>query len=126
MQRLSAAIQKKGSDMRVYEKVVCTILAVVLAQPIFAQQPKDATVIWRDRGDAAMLDLLSGPGGKDHGPGNSLTFIKESEGASSPKFEVQDENGAKWKVKLGPEAKSETAATRLLWAAGYFVDENYY
>src|SRR5213075_3011747 len=31
-----------------------------------------------------------------------------------------------WKVKLGEEVKSETAATRLLWAAGYFVDDAYY
>src|SRR4030042_245590 len=31
-----------------------------------------------------------------------------------------------WKVKLGREAKSETAATRLVWAAGYHTDEDYY
>ena len=31
-----------------------------------------------------------------------------------------------WKVKLGEEARSETAASRLLWAAGYVVDEDYY
>ena len=29
-------------------------------------------------------------------------------------------------MKLGQEPQSETAATRLLWAAGYFVDEDYY
>ena len=29
-------------------------------------------------------------------------------------------------MKLGPEAKPETAATRLVWAAGYFADEDYY
>ena len=45
---------------------------------------------------------------------------------TAPKFDVEDENGAKWKVKLGPEVKSETAATRLVWAAGYFTDEDYY
>ena len=37
-----------------------------------------------------------------------------------------DEQGVLWKVKLGQEPQSETAATRLLWAAGYFVDEDYY
>jgi len=112
--------------MRVYVKAVSIILALILPQPIFAQEPKRARAIWQDRGDAAMLDLVSGPGSKDRGPGINLTFIKELEGGSSPKFEVQDENGIKWKVKLGPEAKSETAATRLVWAAGYFVDEDYY
>ena len=45
---------------------------------------------------------------------------------TSPKFEVKDENGITWKVKLGEEVRSETAATRLLWAAGYFVDDDYY
>ncbi len=29
-------------------------------------------------------------------------------------------------MKLGPEVKPETAATRLVWAAGYFADEDYY
>ncbi len=37
-----------------------------------------------------------------------------------------DGQGVEWKVKLGPESQSETAATRFLWAAGYFVDEDYY
>ena len=39
---------------------------------------------------------------------------------------MKDERGTKWKVKLGEEAKTETAAARLLWAAGYLVDEDYY
>jgi len=45
---------------------------------------------------------------------------------TSPKFLVEDERGVRWKVKLGEEGKSETAAARLLWAAGYIVDEDYY
>ena len=45
---------------------------------------------------------------------------------TSPKFDVEDEKGVEWKVKLGEEPQAETAATRLLWAAGYFVDEDYY
>ena len=32
----------------------------------------------------------------------------------------------KWKIKLGDEARPETVATRFLWAAGYFADEDYY
>ena len=83
-------------------------------------------MIWHDRGDAAALDLVGGSGGKAHEPGSSLRFIEESESGTSPKFEVEDEHGVRWKVKLGEEAKSETAATRLLWAAGYVVDEDYY
>src|SRR5260370_3758133 len=45
---------------------------------------------------------------------------------TSPKFDVKDDQGVEWKVKLGQEPQSETAANRLMWAAGYFVDEDYY
>ncbi len=82
--------------------------------------------LWRDRGNVAELNLLDGPGGRNRGPGTDFKFIKESKSGSSPKFVVQDDKGTKWKVKLGPEAKPETAAARLLWAAGYYVDEDYY
>ena len=45
---------------------------------------------------------------------------------TSPKFDVEDDQHRHWRVKTGQEPQSETAATRLLWAAGYFVDEDYY
>jgi hypothetical protein len=32
----------------------------------------------------------------------------------------------KWKVKLGVEARPETVASRLVWAAGYFTTEDYF
>ncbi len=111
---------------RLGSRAAPTVLALCLAVPTFAQQAKSTAVIWHDRGDSASLDLVGGPGGKAHEPGSVLRFIEESETGTSPKFEVEDEHGVKWKVKLGEEAKSETAATRLLWAAGYVVDEDYY
>jgi hypothetical protein len=83
-------------------------------------------VIWRDPGNVSTLDILNGPGGKEHAPGSTYKFVKEDMKGSNPKFEVEDEKGVKWKIKLGNEAQSETAATRLLWAAGYFADEDYY
>ena len=89
-------------------------------------RPGQAAVLWRDRGDVAALNLLDGPEGKGHEPGTDFKFIEESMNGTSPKFYVEDENGVKWKVKLGHEVKPETAATRLVWAAGYFVDEDYY
>lgn len=112
--------------MKVPERVLFAISAFLLAMPVFAQKAVPVGVIWQDRGDAAALDLVGGPGGKDHEPGNTFTFIEESSGGTSPKFEVRDEHGITWKVKLGEEAKSENAAARLLWAAGYLVDEVYY
>jgi hypothetical protein len=85
-------------------------------------------VIWRDPSESASLNLLYGAGGKDHAPdpNGKFTFIKEDAQGTSPKFDVKDDQGVEWKVKLGQEPQSETAATRLMWAAGYFVDEDYY
>ena len=112
--------------MRVYKRIFSIILALFLALPVFAQQAGTTVALWRDRGEVAALDIQDGPGGKEHQPGTTFRFIKESKSGTSPKFDVEDENGAKWKVKLGHEVKSETAATRLVWAAGYLTDEDYY
>ena len=92
---------------------------------------KDAAVpavIWRDPGEVSTLDLLNGAGGREHGPdpNGRYTFIQEDQDGTSPKFSVRDAAGTEWKVKLGPEVQCETAATRLLWAVGYFVEEDYY
>lgn len=84
--------------------------------------------IWRDPGDPASLDLTFGAGGKARAPDptGTFTFVTEDPAATSPKFEVVDGHGVEWRVKLGPESQAETAATRFLWAAGYFTDEDYY
>src|SRR5271168_3749879 len=78
-------------------------------------------VLWTDRGDVRALDMIGGPGGKKHQPAGKFTFVKEDMNGTSPKFIVHDDQGVKWKAKLGEEVKSETAATRLVWAAGYFT-----
>ena len=82
--------------------------------------------LWRDPGEIESLNLLHGASRPEHGLGSQFVFVKEDADGATPKFEVSDENGVHWKVKLGKEAQSETAATRLLWAAGYFVDQAYY
>jgi hypothetical protein len=85
-------------------------------------------VIVHDPGDLPTLDLYYGAGGKEHAPdpNGTFTFVEEDMKQTSPKFDVVDVQGEKWRVKLGQEPQAETAATRLLWAAGYFVDEDYY
>ena len=117
------------------------LIVLMLAAPFIAQKKEKnigkekekntATlpeVIWRDPGDVASLNLLYGLGGKEHAPdpNGQFTFVAEDLEKTSPKFDIKDEQGVKWRVKLGQEPQSETAATRLLWAAGYFVDEDYY
>jgi hypothetical protein len=85
----------------------------------------DAGVLWQEPADIASRDLFYGPGGVDKQPGKVLTFVKEDLKGSNPKFVAKDENGVKWKVKLGNEAQPETAASRIVWAAGYNSDTEY-
>ena len=82
-------------------------------------------ILWHDPGDIRSKDLLHGPGGKDHEPKAPLTFLREVRSGTSPKFDVEDAAGVKWRVKLGPEARPEVVASRLLWAIGYFSDVDY-
>ncbi len=82
--------------------------------------------MWTDPTDWATRDLFYGPGGKEHEPQGPFTFVKEDLDGTNAKFTVQAGDGTKWKVKLGLEARPETAATRLVWAAGYYADEDYF
>ena len=85
-----------------------------------------ASGLWRNPGDIRSLDLLHGSGGKEHAPAGKFTFVKEDTSGTNPKFEIVDQQGVRWKAKLGEEAQAETAASRLVWAAGYFTDDDYY
>ncbi len=83
-------------------------------------------VLWRNPADIASRNLFYGPGGEKNQPRGPYTFVKEDLDGSNPKFVVRDRDGVKWKVKLGLEARPETVATRLVWAVGYFANEDYF
>ena len=84
-------------------------------------------LIWREQTSAENLDLYLGPGGGELQPDISkLTLGKQKKGGYSTKYEVTDGSGRNWIVKLGKEAQPEIAATRLLWAVGYFTEIDYY
>jgi hypothetical protein len=83
-------------------------------------------VLWREPSDIASRDLFMGPGGDDKKPDlTNLTFLSESPGGYSVKYQVRDGAGRKWVIKLGNEARPETTANRLLWAVGYATEINY-
>ena len=82
--------------------------------------------IWRDPGDVAQLDLAAGPGGKSGVPLPPFTFVEEHLTGSQPCLSVRDARARTWRVKWGNEVQVETLATRLAWAAGYFVETTYY
>jgi hypothetical protein len=83
-------------------------------------------ILWVQPANIATRDLFYGPGGEDHAPHTTFTFLREDLHGTNPKFDVRDEDGTKWRVKLGAEARPETAASRLLWAVGYFANEDYF
>jgi hypothetical protein len=83
-------------------------------------------VLWREPKDIAARDLYYGPGGKAHEPRGTFTFLKEDSHGSNPKFDVVDQEGVKWRVKLGNEARPEVVASRFVWAVGYFANEDYF
>jgi|SRR5579863_732381 len=83
-------------------------------------------ILWHDPTDIAARNLFYGAGGRKHQPHSKFAFLKEDLNGTNPKYVVRDQDGVKWKVKLGAEARPETVASRLIWAVGYFVNEDYF
>jgi hypothetical protein len=106
---LSFAGPKKGKAVR--------------AEAVTASAP---AVLWKEPADLATRDLFNGPGGPDHVPHGTFKFEKEDLDGTNPKFVVKDQDGVKWKVKLGIEARPETVASRIVWAVGYHTNEDYF
>ena len=82
--------------------------------------------IWRDPGAVEQLDFKAGPGGPSGAPALPFQFVEEHSTGSNPCLSVRDARGRVWRVKWGDEVRSETFATRLAWAAGYFVEVAYF
>ncbi len=101
----------------------CAMQRAKVDIPIENTKPR---LIWQDPGDITARDVYYGPGGLENAPKGKFKFVKEIQEGASPKFDVADEQGVHWRVKPGDEARAETTATRLLWAAGFFADQDYF
>jgi hypothetical protein len=87
------------------------------------ETPRGTPVLWTAPQDIASRDLFHGAGGRAMLPDTSrITFIEEEKGGYSTKYRIRDGRGRVWVAKVGKEAQSETAATRLVWAAGYHTE----
>ncbi len=124
---------KNGKTRRAAALAVLALLALTaLASPAAAQEkkkkkamPRGTPVLWRDR-DPARLDLAAGPGGASMRPATRrLRFLEEEKSGFSTKYRVRDARGREWVAKVSKEAQSETAASRLIWAAGYETEVTY-
>src|SRR5256885_7345573 len=89
--------------------------------------PADAhAVLWQEPTDVTSRDLFLGAGGDAAKPDLShVVFLKDETRSYSKKYRVRDGAGKEWVVKIGTEAQPETAATRLVWAVGYYADVTY-
>ncbi len=82
-------------------------------------------VLWKLPADIASLDLYLGQGGARHTPKPPFSFVQEDRNGTNPKFDVSDAENKQWRVKLGDESRPEVVASRLLWAVGYFANDDY-
>ncbi|MFN2499426.1 MAG: hypothetical protein ABR557_10095 [Pyrinomonadaceae bacterium] len=110
--------------------LILSLSLVALPADAIAQKkkvmPNGTPVLWRAPEDIASRDLYLGPGGTAMKPNvRRVKFIKEETGGYSKKYRIRDASGRVWVAKIGKEAQSETAAVRLLWAAGYVTEINY-
>ncbi len=107
-------------------RLVIAACAAVLSAAMYAGDRDGPPVLWRDPADLATRNLYFGAGGTADQPHGPFTFQQESFYGSNPKFEVTDPSGVVWTVKMGDEARPDTAASRFLWAVGYFAAEDYF
>jgi hypothetical protein len=83
-------------------------------------------VVWHDPGAVESLDFVNGPGGSENAPKAPFTFEEEDLDGSNPKVKIRDANGRRWSLKFGTEVNAEVFASRVAWAAGYFVEPSYF
>ena len=96
--------------------------------PVKIQNPpaNAVKVLWHAPQPLTPDDWVWGPGGKARAPLPPFRFLKEDLGGTNPKVTVRDARGVTWSVKFGQEVHSETFATRVVYAAGYFVEPVYF
>ena len=123
---------------RIKSVAVAIIAALGLIPAALAQQhlnkgdvpkpiPADAKAqLWREPTDIASRNLFWGSGGEGMKPDlSNVTFIKDETRSYSKRWRLRDGAGNEWVAKFGKEAKPEAAATRLVWAAGYYTNDVY-
>jgi hypothetical protein len=85
-------------------------------------------VMWVEPVDLETRDLFYGIGGQkgEPDPSAKYRFIERKTSGNSEKIVVGDNRDGRWTIKFGREARPETAASRIVWAVGYHVDQDYF
>lgn len=102
------------------------MMALAGARPDGA--PANVDALWEAPDDLSRRDLFFGPGGREGAPrpDDLYTFRSADTSGHSKGFHVVGPDGRKWKIKIGDEASSEIAASRVLWAIGYHQPALYF
>ena len=110
-------------------RLFLTLLALAVAScagaPVPQTSPQDPTRVdvaqlWREPRDLESRDLFYGAGGRALAPtrGASFKLVAVDDSGHSPGYDVSDQQGTEWSVKLGSEAQSELIVSRVLWGMG--------
>lgn len=115
--------------------VVCLILGTYVAVPparadqeMLEEGMNGQPVLWQEPTDLEKRDLFYGIGGRQGAPNPTDKFLfkgRDPHGMSEKIF-VEDQRDRRWTAKFGLEARPETVATRIVWAAGFHVDQDYF
>ena len=98
---------------------ILAFLAVGCARtPVRTAPPVPPALLWQDPAGGATADWKP--------PLPPIRFVEEDMDGDSPKFFATDAEGTSWQVKLGPEARTEAAAVRIVTAIGYFAEETHF
>ncbi|MFY9554195.1 MAG: hypothetical protein WAV47_05680 [Blastocatellia bacterium] len=96
------------------------------ARETVASVTPQTPTVWHDPGAVEGLDFVNGKGGAKLAPRPPFTFLEEDSAGTNPKINVRDASGQTWGVKWGSEIHSEVFASRLVWAAGYYVEATHF
>ncbi|MGH7695975.1 MAG: hypothetical protein ACRENH_13395 [Gemmatimonadaceae bacterium] len=91
-------------------------------------KPARLAQLWEEPVDLERRDLFVGPGGGEHAPeeGARYEYLEDKSSGVNSGYDVKDAHGHRWSVKLGVEARTEVAMSRVVWAVGYHQPWVYY
>lgn len=95
-------------------------------------RPNTVRLLWEDPGVIEDRDLYWADGREDRAPIPPFTFLGDGPAGAGPIVRVADATGTRWTVKFGSQVRersevyAEIAASRIVWALGYFARENYF
>lgn len=119
-------------DRRLAHVAMAAIAIACAVSGAVSADDKAERILWRDPGPIGAKDLSWGPGSPEAAPRPPFTFVAEDTSGTKPKVDVTDAAGTTWRAKFtsgtstGIEVHAEIAASRLVWALGYPVEESYY